>query len=525
MKKVPHTYVIVFGVILLCALLTWIIPGGQYVEQIDNYGFKSMAFYEVESVPQTWQVFSSFFEGFVAKADIIIFILIIGGTFWLVNDSKAFDVGTMTLLRKTHQLENIRLMQRIGVDTLILILIMIMFSIFGAVFGMSEETIPFCMVFVPLAVSMGYDSITGICMAFVAAGLGFAGAILNPFTIGIAQGLAGIPLFSGIEYRIFCWLVINLFGFTWILRYANKIKHCPTSSIVYEEDSYWRELHKESTQETSFYTPRSAWINFLFLTLCQTVFTINYPLCTLKVGQTLIEDLPLLPFLSTTFVLSSSYLLFKSVHFYIMNLLFFTIAYLIVGVMGYGWYISEISSLFLVMGLSAGIAKGHNANELVNLFLAGCKDIMSAALVVGLAGGIIFILEEGKIIDTILHFLAEGLAGLGQIATVSAMYAIQTFLNLIMPSGSAKAALTMPIMAPFADLIGMSKQATVMAYQFGDGFTNMLTPTSGVLMAVLGVSHIPYFKWFRWAWKFILSLIILGWLLLLPTIWFPLNGF
>ena len=177
------------------------------------------------------------------------------------------------------------------------------------------------------------------------------------------------------------------------------------------------------------------------------------------------------------------------------------------------------------MGLFAGIANGRGPNELVELFLAGCKDIMSAALVVGLAGGIIVILQDGKIIDTILYKMAEGMEGLGQIATVSLMYVIQTFINLFMPSGSAKAALTMPIMAPFAELIGMPKQAAVMAYQFGDAFTNLITPTSGILMGVLGVSHIPYEKWFRWSWKLIVSLIILGLLLLIPTVLIPLNGF
>ena len=154
-----------------------------------------------------------------------------------------------------------------------------------------------------------------------------------------------------------------------------------------------------------------------------------------------------------------------------------------------------------------------------------CKDIMSAALVVGLAGGIIVILQDGKVIDTILFNLAKGMEGLGQVATVGMMYVIQTLINLVIPSGSAKAALTMPIMAPFSELIGLSKQATVMAFQFGDGFTNLITPTSGVLIAVLGVSRIPYDKWFKWAWKFILVLVILGFLLLIPTVLIPMNGF
>lgn len=525
MKKIPNTFVIVFGVILFCALLTWFVPGGQYVEHVAADGTKSMVYQTVDRVPQTWQVFSAFFRGFVDKADIIIFILIIGGAFWIVNDSKAFDVGTMAFLRKARGLESNFLCRKLGVDNILLMSIMLMFSIFGAVFGMSEETIPFCMVFVPLAISMGYDSITGVCMSFVAAGLGFAGAVLNPFTIGIAQGLAGIPLFSGIEYRVFCWLVINVVGFVWILSYAHKVKVNPQVSIVYEDDEYWRKLHKQEDAVIVYHTPKSAWISYALLVVVQLCFSWYYSLSSLKVGNVVYENIPLIPVLTVAFALTSAYFLRKSVHFYIMNLLFFTIFYLIVGVMGYSWYISEIATLFLVMGLVSGIAVNKGPNELVNLFLAGCKDIMSAALVVGLAGGIIVILQDGKIIDTILHDLAEGMDGLGQIATVSVMYAIQTFINLFMPSGSAKAALTMPIMAPFAELIGMSKQAAVMAYQFGDGFTNMLTPTSGVLMAVLGVSHISYEKWFRWAWKFILLLVVLGLLLLIPTVLIPLNGF
>ena len=229
--------------------------------------------------------------------------------------------------------------------------------------------------------------------------------------------------------------------------------------------------------------------------------------------------------MTAAFGVSSWFCLRKTVQLYILNLLFFTIFFLVVGVMGYGWYIMEIAALFFALGIAAGLANGRTPNELVKLFLDGCKDIMSAALVVGLAGGIIVMLQEGKIIDTILYQLAQGMDGLGKVATVGMMYVIQTLINLVIPSGSAKAALTMPIMAPFSELIGLSKQATVMAFQFGDGFTNMITPTSGVLIAVLGVSRIPYDKWFRWAWKFILTLVILGFLLLIPTVLVPLNGF
>lgn len=524
-RQIPHTYVIIFYIILFCAVLTWLIPGGQYVETIGPAGEKTVVYETVPRVPQTWQIFAAFYQGFVDKADIIVFILVIGGAFWIVNDSKAFDIGTLSFLRKARKMEKNRLLRKIGVDNFLLVSIMLLFSIFGAVFGMSEETIAFCLVLVPMAISMGYDSITGVCMVFVAAGLGFAGAILNPFTIGIAQGLAGIPLFSGIEYRLVCWCIINAVGFTWILRYAAKVKKNPRLSPVYEEDQYWRNLHSTQTDEIVYHTPKAAWVSFGVLSVLLLLFSFYYPQTTLKIGNSRLEGLPLVPGITLLFILSSIGALRRTVHLYILNLLFFTIFYLITGVMGYGWYIGEIATLFFGLGLAAGLANGRTPNELVKLFLDGCKDILSAALVVGLAGGIIVILQQGKVIDTILFRLAQGMEGLGQIATVGMMYLIQTLINLVIPSGSAKAALTMPIMAPFSELIGLSKQATVMVFQFGDGFTNLLTPTSGVLIAVLGVSRIPYDKWFRWAWKFILVLILLGFLLLLPTVLVPMNGF
>ena len=193
--------------------------------------------------------------------------------------------------------------------------------------------------------------------------------------------------------------------------------------------------------------------------------------------------------------------------------------------MGYGWYLPEISGLFLAMGILSGFAAKENADSIVKLFIAGVKDILSAALVVGLAGGIIIILQEGHIIDPILHSLANLMNETGKVLSLGVMYLIQTMINIIIPSGSAKAALTMPIMAPFSDVIGLSRQATVMAFQFGDGFTNMITPTSGVLIGALGIARVPYDVWVKFFWKFILLLIIFGFILLIPTATMQLNGF
>lgn len=527
---IPHTYVIVFSFIVMAALLTWILPGGEFErETVDVNGTPREvlidgSFHTAEKAPQTWQIFSALFDGFADKADIIVFILIIGGAFWIMNDSKAIDVGIQSFLKRVRKLEKYRFFRWLGVDNMIITLIMLVFSIFGATFGMSEETIAFIIIFVPLAISMGYDSIVGICMCFVGAALGFAGALLNPFTIGIAQGLSSLPLFSGIEYRLFVWFVINVVGIVWVLRYAAKIRKDPTSSPVYQTDSYWRGKGSVDLEQLKYHTPLSAWITFAILLGGVTVFAILEPTSTLRVGNSE-YTFWFLPIVAGLFAISGLFTLRKSVHFFILNLLLFTIIYLIIGVMGYGWYVKEIATLFFVMGIFTGIAMSQSANKITKLFIEGMRDILSAAVVVGLAGGILVILEDGKVIDSLLYQAANSMQEFGKLASVSMMYLIQNLINIVIPSGSAKAALTMPIMSQFSDLIGVSRQATVMAFQLGDGFTNMITPTSPVLIGVLGVAKIPYEKWLKWVLLFIAILIFVGWLLLIPTVTMDLNGF
>ncbi len=536
LKKVPHTYVIVFAIIILAAILTWVIPPGKYVEDtvvIDGQEQTTLTFYyeddlppayEMESQVQTWQVLSALFNGFVRQSNIIVFILMIGGAFWIMNQTKAIDVGIMSFLNFARRLESNPMMQRIGVDNLIIVMIMLLFSMFGAIFGMAEETIAFVIILIPLAISKGYDSLTGVAMVFVGAMLGFAGAVLNPFTIGIAQGLADLPLFSGIEYRLFAWLVINVVGITYVLRYVNRIRRKPESSIMYKEDAYWREKDKGEAENITYYTPRMAWVVYGLVLLVLGIYSFLHPTTTLTIGASSFT-LVVIPVVTAIYAVAGVLTLRRTVHFFILLLLALTIVFLIVGVMGYGWYVMEIATLFMAMGISAGMAVNKSADDIALSFLDGVKDIMSAALIVGLAGGIIVVLEHGGIIDSILYGLSRSLGQFGSVASVGVMYVIQTIINIVIPSGSAKAAITMPIMAPFSDLIGISRQAAVMAFQFGDGFTNLITPTSGVLIAVLGVARIPYQKWVRWAGPLVLILIIIGFLLLIPTVTMDLSGF
>ena len=436
--KVPNTYVIIACILVVCAMLTWFVPGGQYVKGEDG----ALSYEQVEAVPQTWQVLPAIYHGFVKQAGIIIFILVVGGAFWLLNATGAVTAGIG------------RFIARVGKrDKLVLAAITVLFSLAGAVFGMSEETIPFVGIVVPLAVSMGYDAFMGMLIVYVASNVGFSSAFLNPFTVGIAQGMADLPLFSGMGYRIFCWAFLTILLTIFVVVYAHKTRKAPTAAVAVEDMPL---------------THRQGWI---------------------------------------------------------LGVLLLTVIMLIVGVTCWDWYLPEITGLFLGMGIICGIIAGFNANKIADELLAGAKDILSAALVVGFASGIIVLLQDGKVVDSILHSMQEGLDGTGRAGSLTAMYGIQALINFVIPSATAKAAITIPIMAPFSDMVGVSRQAMVLAFQFGDGFTNMLTPTSGVLIAALAMARIPYTTWVKWIWKMVAVLLVLGLLLLLPTVFWPIAGF
>jgi uncharacterized ion transporter superfamily protein YfcC len=528
--KVPNNIVIVFSIIILAAILTWIVPGGKYDRQtvkvngVERTVIVNNTYQPVDHQPQTWQIFAAFYTGFVKMAHIIVFILMIGGAFWIMNETKSIDIGILSFLSLTRRFEKWKPVRWLGVDNIIITFIMIIFSAFGAIFGMSEETLAFTIIFVQLSVRMGYDSLVGIGLCYFAAHIGFAGAILNPFTIGIAQGLASVPLFTGIEYRVVCWLILTTISIAFILWYARRVKKNPERSLMYHEDAYWRKRGESDTETITYYTPRSAWVVAGVLLLIMSAYAWVYPISHVRIGLRVVEG-PFIPVLTALYAFTSYFALRKSLHFYILNILAFTIFYLVLGVLGYDWYIMEIAALFLAMGVFTGFAAGKKNSEITKLFQEGVKDIVSAALVVGFAGGIIAILNDGQIIDTVLYSLSNSLKGTGQLAAVSIMYGFQSLLNLIITSGSAKAALTIPIMAQFSDIIGLSRQATITAFQFGAGITDMIAPTSGVLIGALGIAKVPYGKWVKFVIPFMLFLAFVAWLLLIPTVTMKLNGF
>ena len=530
LKKIPHTFTIVFALIIICAVATWIVPGGAYqreiivVDGVERSVVDPDTFEEVPNKPQTWQIFSAFYKGFVRTSNIIVFIFMIGGAFWVMNQTESIQVGVQGFVKMLEKWEHLAFLQKIGVNNIVLTMVIILFSLFGAIFGMSEETIAFIIIFIPLSISMGYDSIVGVLICYVAAHVGFAGALLNPFTIGIAQGFSGLPTFSGIEYRFIVWVILTTITIVVTLLYARKIKRNPKKSMMYSLDQYWRDRIVDQEEKESPKGTIASWVVFgiIAAVFIYCAFTITYT--TIHIGNGTYV-LPLFPILAVLFLVLGAYTQFRSLHSFVLVILLFTILVLIVGVLGYQWYVMEIATLFFAMGILSGAAFSMSLNTILKSFLDGCKDIMNAALIVGLAGGIIIILEDGQVVDTLLHSVAGLLRDSGRVPAIGGIYVIQNLLNILIPSGSAKAALTIPMMAEFSDIIGIHRQLTVLAFQFGDGFTNMITPTSGVLIGVLGVARIPYSKWVKFIFPFIIMLIIIGFLLLLPPLYFPFNGF
>ncbi|MCP4151587.1 MAG: putative basic amino acid antiporter YfcC [bacterium] len=458
--KIPNTFVIVFSIILLAAIATWIVPGGKY-ERIttakgDTTIVKDSFKYEKNN-PQYLTVFSAPLKGFVKLANIIGFVFFVGGAFYVIQKTGAINAGITELVRRMK-----------GKEKLVIVIIMTIFSFFGAFFGMCEEAMPFVLVFVPLALAMGYDSITGVCLSFLAAGIGFATAFFNPFTVQIAQRFAGIPQVSGLHYRLWIWVFITFFTIFWVVRYAEKIKKNPELSLTYEGDIKRRaELAKETKDFGKFNMKHASALMVLALGI---------------VG-------------------------------------------LLVGVIVYKWYIVELAALFIAMGIIGGLVGGLNGDEVAKGFIEGAKDIASAALIIGFAAGIIVILEDGNIMDSILHGMAEITGESVPLLSSYIMYWVQMALNFVIPSGTTKAALTMPLFAPLADLTGITRQTAVLAYQFGDGFTNMIIPTSGVTVGTLAMAKVPFEKWFKWLLPLQIIFIIFSMLLLIPPVLLHWKGF
>ncbi len=454
--KVPDTLVLIICVLVVFIILTWIIPAGQF--EYSEFNGRPTAIpgtYErVEPSPQFLGAFlKAPIKGFISAAQIIGFCFLVGGAFGIINATGAIDAGLFRVIRKGEKSKHLK--------QWILVMVMLFFSISGATFGMSESVLVFIMITVPLAIAMGYDSIVGICISFVAAGVGFAGALTNPFTIGIAQGISGVTLFSGWEYRLLVWLVFTSILMIYVLRYAKKVGVTPERSPVYHID---RQRNKEmpggSDEEPSFTLRRKL----------------------------------------------------------VLVLLFAAIILLVAGSNIWKWYINEISAVFLALGFLVAAVAGMKAADASRAFVKGARGMLMAGLIIALSKGLLVVVTDGKIIDTMLHGVATATENMPRILSAEMMFLFQGFLNFFVPSGSGQAALTMPIMAPLADILGITRQTAVLCFQMGDGIFNMIIPTSGVTMGVLSIAEIPYQKWFRWMVPLTLIFLMCVFLLLIPPV-------
>jgi uncharacterized ion transporter superfamily protein YfcC len=336
---------------------------------------------------------------------------------------------------------------------------MTVFSLAGSVFGMAEEVIPFVLITVPLAISLGYDSIVGTAIPFLGAASGFGAAFFNPFTVGIAQGLVGLPLYSGLGYRVVTWFVTTGVMVTWVMVYAARIKRRPESSPVFELDRS-REMPESQPGDVEPWTARRALVLGIFVS---------------------------------------------------------AMGVLVWGILKKQWFIEEIGALFLAMGLVMGVVAGLKSNAIATAFVAGAKDMVNVSLIIACGRALLIIAREAKVLDTILFHGSGLISLLPGIVAAQVMFLVQCVINFFIHSGTAQAALTMPIMAPLADLVGLTRQTMVYAYQLCE-LINPILPTSAVTMGVLGMAKIPWEKWARWFLPLMLTLMVLAFLLLVPPV-------
>ena len=444
--KMPHTLVIVFAIIILVSIATYFVPGGAY-ERVVNEAGKTVVvdgtFQYIESNPQgIFEILKAPLEGIVSAAEIIAFLFVVGGAINIVSRTKAIDLGIVRLVDKLK-----------GKEILIIPILTLIFSIGGAVFGMTEEAIPFISIILPLMLALGYDSILTVAVTYLGCIFGFSTAMLNPFTVHIAQNIAGVEIGSGVVFRTIVWIITTGVGIVLLMLYANKIKKDPTKSLVYELDMKKKEK--------------------LEVVDCNEEFTIQHKI--------------------------------------ILSLLVIAIGVIVWGVLAKGFYIPEISGVFLAMGLLSGIIRRLSLNDMADAFIEGAKGMIGAAVIIGCAKGIVILAENAQIIDTVLFGLVGVIGKLPSLIAAYLMYIVQMIVNFFIISGSGQAAVTMPLLAPLGDLVGVQRQLSVLIFQLGDGFSNAIFPTSGILIASLGLAGVPYSKWLKWiipiqAVMFLLSL-------------------
>ncbi|MCI9477075.1 Na+/H+ antiporter NhaC family protein [Anaerovoracaceae bacterium 41-7] len=451
-SRVPHTYVIICGFVILMAILTYVIPAGSYStvfnEEIGKDVIDPNSFEYVEKSPVSLlSLLTSVTLGMQGVGDVIFFVFIIGGSMEIINATGAIEHGVGTLARN-------KFMGKFFIPVFAFV-----FGLMGATFGASDELVVFAPIGVAVAHAFGYDALTGLSAVTLGAACGFNAGFLNPFSTGVAQSIAELPMYSGIELRIVVFVIMFAVTVWYIMRYAKKVKADPKASIVY---GCRCETEKEDVDISQI----------------------------AKMGK---RDVA------------------------IMLLFVAGIIFMVYGVFNWEWYIDEMSGIFIAVGVIAGIIGGLNLNKIANTFVEGAASLTFGALVTGFAKAIVIVMEEGQIMDTIIHALSQAVIALPTGISVVGMFIVQIIVNFFIPSSTGQAATIMPIMIPLSDIVQVTRQTAVLCFQFGDGFSNSIIPTSTVLMSYLAVTKVPYNKWFKFIWPLMLIWICIGAVILIAA--------
>lgn len=450
--KVPHVYAIIFALMVIFAVLTWIVPSGSYQRQEVNgrevtvagtYEQSEKTYIDEETGDEVdlrqgvFDVLQAPTRGIQEAIEVVAFILIVGGSFQVITKTGVITSGMGRVVRRFK-----------NKDILIIPIAMVLFALGGTSFGMAEETLPFFAIFMPIMMAMGFDSMTAFMVVFVGARTGYIASTINPFNVLIAQGILGIQGNPQLWLRMIAWVVLTAVAITWVVLYARRVKKNPESSITFEDDIAKKvEFAADESALDAEFTGRQKGVLAVFIA-----------------GMCLI----------------------------------------IWGLVTQGWYMNEISAVFLAMGLLAGVIAGFSQDVIAQEFVAGIADFAFSAIVVGLARGILVIASDGMIIDTILNALATGLGGIPAVLFTTLLYAVENLLAILVPSSSGLAALTAPIFGPLTELMGLNPEAAVWALSMGSATMSLICPTSAILVAGLGVCKIKLGQWWKTVWKFFL---------------------
>lgn len=483
--QMPSAYTILFIIIALIAVLTWIIPAGHYkVNEAGN--IIAGSFTQVASNPQgIWDVFMAPVNGMLgvdasgnipatpAAIPISFFILMVGGFLGVVNKTGALDAGVASIVKRFK-----------GREKWLIPVLMSLFALGGSTYGMAEETLPFYVLIIPVMIAVGFDTVTAVAIVLVGSQVGCLASTVNPFATGVASNAVGISMGQGIGLRFLMLIILTTISILYVMRYASKIEKDPTKSLVYNTRKEDREhFDIDAIEQQADITSRQKWVNGIFFATFAIMIVSLVPWDMLNDNFTFFDNatkwLTGLPFVGM--------LLGK--HMAPLGT----------------WYFPEITMLFIVMALVVAVVYRMKESEFISSFLAGASDMIGVAIVVAVARGIQVVMNNGMITDTILHWGESGLSGLS-----SSLFIILTFLfylpmSFLIPSTSGLAAATMGIMGPMGEFAHVSKDLVITAYQSASGILNLITPTSAVVMGALAIARFNIGTW----WKFMAKLIVI----------------